>query len=470
MTNVLTAELTAPGGWLAAVIPGRLVVVHHPETDDEFVARLWAALCDDDGMRLVLDELTSRGLGNAPGFVLAEWNGTDETVDGRFIVRGGAGVALRTADGESDITAQGVSTWAERPVSGVTGFRIECLPAEPLGGPALPLAVGAAWVSSLSYGASATGFAAVSDGIRVAEWRAPAVAASAARPATASVAPASPPAAPRAAEAGPTAAAVEVPVFEPVPEAPVQIDDPDRTIADIEATVAGEDAAQPDPAPVADAPHETTGYDHLFGATLMRSIEDAAARPQQEEDGEAEAPASVAVVPPPASAFGAAASAPATQQTLGDHDGLTVMSGDLRAMREAASGAAPQQPTPLFGDVHRPAQAEAGFALQLPDGRTEPIDGMVVVGRAPSVSKIAGDRVPRLVTVDSVEHDISRNHVQLTIEGGTVVVTDLHSRNGTLIALPGKAPQKLRAGEPTSVIAGTVIDLGSGVTLGVAQA
>jgi hypothetical protein len=146
------------------------------------------------------------------------------------------------------------------------------------------------------------------------------------------------------------------------------------------------------------------------------------------------------------------------------------MSGDLRAMREAASGSSPQQPTPLFGDVHRPAQAEAGFALQLPDGRTEPIDGMVVVGRAPSVSKIAGDRVPRLVTVDSVEHDISRNHVQLTIEGGTVVVTDLHSRNGTLIALPGKAPQKLRAGEPTSVIAGTVIDLGSGVTLGVAQA
>nr|WP_240977493.1 FHA domain-containing protein [Planctomonas sp. JC2975] len=83
---------------------------------------------------------------------------------------------------------------------------------------------------------------------------------------------------------------------------------------------------------------------------------------------------------------------------------------------------------------------------------------------------MGGGKVPRLVTVDSVEHDISRNHVQLTIEGGTVVVTDLHSRNGTLIALPGKTPQKLRAGEPTSVIAGTTIDLGSGVTLDVVQA
>jgi hypothetical protein len=60
--------------------------------------------------------------------------------------------------------------------------------------------------------------------------------------------------------------------------------------------------------------------------------------------------------------------------------------------------------------------------------------------------------------------------VQFAIEGDTVVVTDLHSRNGTMIVLPGKSPQKLRAGEPTSVIPGTVVDLGSGVTLTVRQA
>jgi hypothetical protein len=153
------------------------------------------------------------------------------------------------------------------------------------------------------------------------------------------------------------------------------------------------------------------------------------------------------------------------------------LSGDLRALREAAASEQPPAPGSSSAALARvdgpPAPAvdeEAGFTLRLPDGRSEPIDGMVVVGRAPSVSKMGGGRVPRLVTVDSIEHDISRNHVQLTVEGGTVVVTDLHSRNGTLIALPGKAPQKLRAGEPTSVIAGTVIDLGSGVTLGVVQA
>ena len=81
------------------------------------------------------------------------------------------------------------------------------------------------------------------------------------------------------------------------------------------------------------------------------------------------------------------------------------------------------------------------------------------------MSKISGGQIPRMLTVGTPDQDISRNHVQVSIEGGTVVVTDLHSRNGTMVELPGKSPQKLRAGEPTSVIVGTVIDLGSGVTL-----
>ena len=55
------------------------------------------------------------------------------------------------------------------------------------------------------------------------------------------------------------------------------------------------------------------------------------------------------------------------------------------------------------------------------------------------------------------------------VEGGTVVVTDLHSRNGTHVVLPGKSPQKLRQGEPTTVIVGTVVDLGGGVTFTVSE-
>lgn len=470
---MLTAELTAPGGWLAAVIPGRLAVVHLPDPDAASLARLWAALCGEDGTRLVLDELTRNGLATTPGFVLVEWTGDADVVEGRFIVRGDAGVAIDTVRGSEDITARGVSTWVERPVSSVRGFRVECLPAETSEGPALPFIAGAAWVSSVSFGSAVAGFANVPGDIRAADWAAPSDDVDAGRP-------------------GAFAGAVpDAPA--PVTQAPVArhpADDLDRTIADLEVTVAGEDADDPVRSsaeedaprlvtPSAYAPHETTAYDHLFGATMMRSVEDAAARPQTEEaDGEASSPSVIPPAPPTAQhAAPPAAPAAHAARALGDHDGLTVLSGDLRALREAAASEQPPAPgsssAALAGVDVPPAPAvdeEAGFTLRLPDGRSEPIDGMVVVGRAPSVSKMGGGRVPRLVTVDSIEHDISRNHVQLTVEGGTVVVTDLHSRNGTLIALPGKAPQKLRAGEPTSVIAGTVIDLGSGVTLGVVQA
>jgi pSer/pThr/pTyr-binding forkhead associated (FHA) protein len=85
------------------------------------------------------------------------------------------------------------------------------------------------------------------------------------------------------------------------------------------------------------------------------------------------------------------------------------------------------------------------------------------------VSKVSGGQVPRLVSLGSADQDISRNHVQFQVEGDTVVVTDLHSRNGTIVVLPGKPPQKLRQGEPTAVIVGTVVDLGGGVTLTVCE-
>ncbi len=477
MTNVLTAELTAPGGWLAAVIPGRIAVVHDPEPDRELVARLWSALCGGDGIESVLDVLTRNGLASAPGFALAEWTTDDEGgSDCRFIVRGEAAVSVESAAGDEDIAARGVATWVERPVPGVRGFRVQCL-ASARSRSRVPFLTGAAWVSSLAFGSLAEGFADTAPGLR-AEGHAVAPAPSGVADVQAASADSAGPAEhPRPAD-GPREGTADLGL----------------TLADLEATVV---AAGVPAQPVADeGPPETTGYDHLFGATLMRSVEDAAARPEPESaGGEPESPGGepesvggepqgpggepdparggvgTSIAPPEA---GATAQVPAVAASgLGDHDGLTVLSGDLRTMREAARVVESDSSASVVPPVQEDREAlaaPAGFRLRLPDGGEEPIEGMVVVGRAPSVSRMGGGRVPSLVTVDSAEHDISRNHIQLTIEGGTVVVTDLHSRNGTVIALPGRAPQKLRAGEPTSVIAGTVIDLGSGVTLGVERA
>lgn len=102
---------------------------------------------------------------------------------------------------------------------------------------------------------------------------------------------------------------------------------------------------------------------------------------------------------------------------------------------------------------------QPALSLELPDGSREPLDAAVFVGRAPSAGP-AG----RSVRLEG-DGDISRNHARVDVEGGTVVVTDLGSRNGTVVRVPGRPAQKLRDGEPTPVLVGTVIDLGGGFEL-----
>jgi hypothetical protein len=180
-------------------------------------------------------------------------------------------------------------------------------------------------------------------------------------------------------------------------------------------------------------------YDKLFEETVVRSIQDAAVRPPTEEEDAATAEA---------------------EELAGDHDGLTVMSVDIAKVR-AARGKAPKSkaPAPVAAPV---------YTLRLSTGGSETLDGIALIGRSPSVSKVSGGRMPKLIAIPG-EQDISRNHVQFALEGDTVVVTDLHSRNGTSIVLPGKSPQLLRQGEPTAVLVDTVVDIGGGVTITVGQ-
>jgi hypothetical protein len=153
----------------------------------------------------------------------------------------------------------------------------------------------------------------------------------------------------------------------------------------------------------------------------------------------------------------------------GDHDGLTVASIDIRRLRSERAARATDEapasgPTTLAGTGARPA-ASPSASLRMPDGALEAIGRDVVLGRAPSVSQVSGGRLPRLITIGAGDPDISRSHVRIAVEGDTVVITDLHSRNGTHVVPPGKPPVKLRAGEPTPVLAGTVVDLGGGWTV-----
>lgn len=157
----------------------------------------------------------------------------------------------------------------------------------------------------------------------------------------------------------------------------------------------------------------------------------------------------------------------------GEHDGHTVLVGDLP---RAADPADDDERTVVVDEVARlRARRTSGLAdpivaptrrpalsLELPDGSREPLDTVVVVGRAPAASEAA--RILRLA-----DGDISRTHARVAVEGGTVVVTDLNSRNGTVVRIPGRDPLTLRGGEPTPVLVGTVIDFGGGVELRVRE-
>ena len=157
------------------------------------------------------------------------------------------------------------------------------------------------------------------------------------------------------------------------------------------------------------------------------------------------------IVPPPGPTGGV---------TLGDHDGLTVAASDLRRLRGATTD--DRAPGGIGASAPRD---EHRLALRMPDGSFEPIAGELLLGRAPVIGRVAGPRVPRPVVIGAGDPDISRTHLRVAVEGGTAVVTDLDSRNGTHVVAPGQAPLRLRPSDPTPVLPETVVDLGGGWTV-----
>ena len=127
------------------------------------------------------------------------------------------------------------------------------------------------------------------------------------------------------------------------------------------------------------------------------------------------------------------------------------------ACRICGSPIAPQGPQLL----PRPVLA----VLRASDGSTAEVDRAVLIGRAPSAQRSSA-RTPRLMTVPSPGHDISRTHLEVAPEGWSVVVTDLHSTNGTILVRPGGVDrQPLPAGEAVPVELGSVMELGDGISV-----
>ncbi|WP_022887781.1 FHA domain-containing protein [Agromyces italicus] len=359
------------------------------------------SVLDREATNAVLERLTADGLGRTPDFAFLTWQSAGERLGSVRIIVRGA---FEVVAGEVVVSGAAVSTWTERLVDDAE--RVEIVHAE--ASDATDATDGASWLPIL-------------DGVVAAA----AVAVPGAAP-TGDIGVAPKPLATSAA-AAPANPGAEVDDVELLGVS-------EHTIAPVEEeTIVGvTDFIRPPEAtggPLVAAPNVVPT------PAVVGDLDETIARPVGEGVSAAFAP--------------------------GDHDGMTVASADIRRLRaerdaaRPATGAAPARPTP----------ASPGVRVRMPDGSFEPLGHEIVLGRSPSVSKVSGGRLPRLVTIGHGDPDISRSHVRLALEGGTVVVTDLHSRNGTLVVAPGRAPVKLRAGEPTPVLIGTVVDLGGGWTI-----
>lgn len=415
--------------WLAVAAPGRLVLVD-AQGDDAAAASFAADLPADAPLALVLDRLAAGGLSKTPAFAAAVWDDDGVTV----IVRGLAAAVVTGTSGTTTVAGSRATTWVEEHHSDAVSVTLRSDQPNP-SGVRLPLGSGAVWTTSItatlddevlgSGGATAPDLveAPVNHPTAAEQLAAPPVA----RPDA--------PAAALAAE--PSDILQETPVA-PVTAVPSVLDT--QFFHD-------EDDVVEAPAAVEEPVDE--GYDFLFGQTVLRPVGAAAV----DEAGDAER---AAAEQPETAAPEPAPVAP----ELGDHDGHTILAEDLAALRARRSAEA--EPSPAVA-----VQAPLLTWIELPGGTRQSLASPVILGRAPSVSQVPASVVPTLVTLAG--DDISRSHVRVAVEGGTVVVTDLHSRNGTQVVLPGQAPQSLRPGEPTPVIVGTVIDLGGGVALRVRE-
>ncbi len=401
------------GGAIVVCSPTRLLVFG-TGPDAATVDSALAAAGQPAGLQTLLDLLTRNGLAATPPFALVDWADAAGTV--RAIVRGDLVVTVAAPTGEQRLSGSGVSTWTERSLAAVSAVTVVvdgATAVEAAG--TLPLREGAAWVAALEVRVDAGGASAP-------------VAVSAAAPIVVPVV---------APAAVPAAAPAEKSVPAEQKKAPAAEIDVEATRTDLPVVEA---------APVAPVADPAESYDYLFGDTMFRSVADAAVHEHPEPLAESSEPDGT---------------------TGGDHDGHTVLTSDIAKLRAGRKARRDRQ-APAEQTIVAAAPAQT-IVLAVSTGVREALSQPILVGRSPSVSKVSGGQIPRLLTVGGADQDISRNHAQFALEGGTVVVTDLHSRNGTLITLPGKEPQKLRAGEPTSVLVGTVVDLGGGITLTVEE-
>ncbi|HET6301755.1 FHA domain-containing protein [Microbacterium sp.] len=409
-------------GEIPVAVTRRGAVALSADTPPALAVRIWTEVAEGRGLAAVLEALTGTfgtSLASLPPFAVALAEGTSL----RVAVRGSLELEVDTAGGRETISGAGVTTWTERVLDDVAHVTLRTsATAQRDDDPGLPIADGVVLASTV-------------------EWV----------PDAASAAPAEPAATPTQATPAPApaapspAATVAEPVAAPIPEngdaaaaegshGPVIASVPlDGSM--VETLLPSESTIAPASAAAAATVDPGIGDDDLWGETIARPKADSSSHESE-----------------------ATVQADSTRAVEGDHDGETISVAQARALRTA--GIVDSVPPPLAAP--RPP---APGRIRLSTGQTLLLDRTVVIGRRPRATRVTGTDLPHLVAVDSPQQDISRSHIELRVEGDSIVATDLRTTNGTTLVRQGGDPVRLHPGEPTVVVPGDVIDLGDGVTV-----
>lgn len=517
--------LYAPGATPVAVTPHGFVVLGS-ETPHTLAARIRTLVADGRGLGGVIDALTGAygtSLTAIPpfGVALAEGDAV------RIAVRGDIAFDVEATSSER-VSGAGVTTWNERLVSGVVRVVFapeDSLPAELPVNDAVVLASVVTWDAA---GASASSSTVEAKSASAASARVASVAPGDSAAAGGSAAGAEPvvePAPNPQPVPDPLAAPEPVPdplaVADPVPD-PLAAPEPEAAPARSRSARVSNPLAVPAPEPVS-APKPAGAK---RGAAKPETAEQpvAAARAPQPEapldapaSGEAVGAASPVEAPglidsravlsltetlipadstivgtdrdaggtpegapeelPPAKPeddpLGATVvrggdAAPPAPPIPGDHDGETISLAQARALK-AAAGESPSAAVPVspFTSPLAPPRPPAPGQVRLSTGQVVMLDRTVVIGRRPRSTRVSGTDLPHLVAVDSPQQDISRSHVELRVEGESIVATDLRTTNGTTLLRAGSEPMRLHPGEGSVVVPGDVLDLGDGITVAI---
>ncbi len=428
----------APGDSLVLAGPTSLVLLKEPDTSQErLINALWEQVIRSASMTEMAGRLAVFSIDKLPGFAAFFW--TERGM--RSLVRGDIKVT-DPSNGRVVAEGSGIQTWSEVGLAELTRISVTTKDAPQLG-PSLPLVVGAANASSVVL--DATPEARVSS--------------------------------PQASDQMDVVAPVSLTMRDATADELWGREDEGPDTEPMSAVeVEQQEANQPAAASVpADSPTEdvlesdTALMTSPYGGKPFDPFDPQLFAPQQSPAAQAAMPPPVAPdveTPPPLAATTplpipvAAAAEPLPTDSL-------IMAADCpygHSNPPAAStcrvcGAQIPSQGPRL--VRRPVLC----VLSANDGTTVEVDRAVLIGRAPDVSR-STFKAPRLMTLQSPGHDISRTHLEVAPEGWQVVATDLNSTNGTVLVQPdGEEREQLTPGQHVPVRPGSVLELGDGVSI-----